>query len=70
LHDRVYFPKEAGMHKSDELRRNAENCAEMAQSSDNDPKKKRFERMAQGWNSLADSQAWLDGEKGRDPQAA
>jgi hypothetical protein len=66
-----FFPEEAGMNKSDELRQNADNCVEMAQSTDSDPKKKRFERMAEGWNSVAETQAWLDGEMTRrDPKTA
>ncbi len=50
------------MTKSQELRQNAENCSELALVAENDPKKKRLKRMAQGWNQLAQTQAWLDGE--------
>jgi hypothetical protein len=59
---KVYFPKAAGMKKSQELRQNAEKCAEIAQAANSDPKKKRFERMAEEWDTLAENQAWLDGE--------
>jgi hypothetical protein len=34
----------------------------LAQAATNEPKKKRFERMAEGWKIVADNQAWLDGE--------
>jgi hypothetical protein len=47
------------MTKSQELRQNAENCSELARVAEDDPKKKS---MAQGWNQLAQTQAWLDGE--------
>jgi hypothetical protein len=50
------------MNRADDLRKNAENCAVLAESADSDPKKKRYVRMATAWNSLADTQAWLDGE--------
>lgn len=53
------------MTRSDQLRQNAENCAELAKASESDPKKKRYERMAEGWNSVAETQDWLDGEKPR-----
>jgi hypothetical protein len=54
--------EEAGMNRSDDLRKNAENCVALADTADSDPKKKRYARMATAWNNLADTQAWLDGE--------
>jgi hypothetical protein len=57
------------MDKSHEFQKNAEQCSEIAQSTDSASKRKRFERLAEGWSSLAEHQAWLDG-KGRDPKAA
>ena len=60
--DRIYFLEEAGMNRSDDLRKNAENCVALAEATHSDPKKKRYARMATAWNSLADTQAWLDGE--------
>jgi len=51
------------MTRSDQLRQNAENCSELAKASESDPKKKRYERMAEGWNSVAETQDWLDGAK-------
>ncbi len=53
------------MQKAEELRNHAENCAELAQAAESDPKKKRFERMAEGWKTVAENQAWLDGEDGK-----
>ena len=50
------------MNRSDDLRKNAENCVALAEAADSDPKKKRYARMATAWNSLADTQAWLDGQ--------
>jgi hypothetical protein len=51
------------MASSKVLREYAENCAEIAQWTTNRPIKKRFERLSEGWNSVAEAQAWLDGEK-------
>jgi len=50
------------MSKTDELKKIADNCIEMAQAAKDLPQKKRFERLADGWKSLAQSQAWLEGE--------
>ena len=50
------------MNDAEEARHRAENCAELAQSAKTEPQKKRFQRMAKGWISVADNQAWLDGE--------
>ena len=44
------------------LRKNAANRVVLAEASDSDPKRKRYERMVIAWNSLAETQAWLDGE--------
>jgi hypothetical protein len=57
-----YFSREMGMNKTEELRHRAENCAELAQDATSGPDKKRFERMAEGWQTVAENQAWLDGE--------
>ena len=55
------------MQKSDDLLKNAENCAEKAELAPTVPEKNRFKRMEKAWKDLADTQAWLDGEK---PEAA
>jgi flagellar capping protein FliD len=52
------------MKKSEELKRNAENCADLAASTQDKRSKRRYERMEEAWSSLAKTQAWLDGEKG------
>jgi hypothetical protein len=62
LDDQIYFPRETGMNRADDLRKNAENCVLLADAAESDPKKKRYARMATAWRSLADTQAWLDGE--------
>ena len=51
------------MQSSDELKKFAQNCTDLADTAHSEPNKKRFERMAEAWNDLAQSQAWLDGEK-------
>jgi hypothetical protein len=51
------------MTKSDELKQIAQNCADLAQTTLDNPKKKRLERLADGYSSLAQNQAWLDGER-------
>jgi hypothetical protein len=57
------IPVEAGMTKADELRKYAENCADIARTANaNTPKQKRFTRMAEAWKSLASNEDWLDGE--------
>jgi hypothetical protein len=58
----VDHPMEAGLSKSDELKKIASNCVEMAEAAKDIPQKKRFERLADGWKNLAKNQAWLDGE--------
>jgi hypothetical protein len=50
------------MSKADELKKIADNCAEMAENAKEPPKKNHLERLADGYKSLAQSQAWLDGE--------
>jgi hypothetical protein len=50
------------MDKSKEYRQNAEACEVLSESASNAPAKKRFKRLAEGWNDIADKQDWLDGE--------
>ena len=54
-------------NKSDELKRNAENCAELATQAKDQRDKRRYVRMEEAWKSLADTQAWLDGEDNAKP---
>ena len=51
------------MNKAHELRQNSENCAELAKAAASEPAKKRFQRMADGWKTVAEDQEWLDGRR-------
>ena len=54
------------MQKSDDLRKNAENCAEKAQIATTPHDRARFKRMEKAWENLANKQAWLEGgQEGR-----
>ena len=50
------------MSDTDQMRKNAENCAELAENAKDAPSKERFKRMEKAWRNLADNQEWLDGE--------
>ena len=50
------------MKKADELRKIADDCTKMARQTKDSPRKKRLERLAEGWDALAKNQAWLDGD--------
>ena len=50
------------MTKSIELLRRSENCEELAQTARDDAAKNRLKRLAEGWRTVAETQAWLDGE--------
>ena len=57
------------MQKSDDLRKNAENCAEKAETATNPQARARFKRMEKAWENLADNQAWMEGDReGPSPQ--
>lgn len=57
------------MQKSDDLRKNAENCAEKAQTATTWQDRARFKRMEKAWENLANNQAWLEGgHEGPPPQ--
>jgi|tagenome__1003787_1003787.scaffolds.fasta_scaffold20614278_2 hypothetical protein len=51
------------MNKAWESRKNSENCAELARAAATEPAKKRFQRMADGWEVIAENQEWLDGQQ-------
>jgi len=51
------------MAKARELRENAENCVELAKAAASEPAKKRFQRLADGWEVVAENQDWLDGQR-------
>ena len=50
------------MKQSDVFRRNADNCAQLADNAIAGPAIQRFRRMEVAWRALADEQDWLDGE--------
>jgi hypothetical protein len=50
------------MKQSDVLRKNAENCLQLAERAEGQPAFRRYSRMAQAWLALATEQDWLDGE--------
>jgi hypothetical protein len=50
------------MKQSDVLRKNAENCLQLAERAEGQPAIRRYSRMAQAWLALAIEQDWLDGE--------
>jgi hypothetical protein len=50
------------MKQSEIFRENAEHCAHLAESSNNEPAYRRYKRMEAGWLALAHEQDWLDGE--------
>ena len=55
------------MNKSQDLRQNAENCADLAATAKDEVSKRRYKRMEQAWNALAKTQAWLDGAPSSTP---
>ena len=50
------------MKKSDHFRESAENCAQLAERSEDEPTFKRYKRVEAAWRALAEEQDWLDGE--------
>jgi hypothetical protein len=57
------------MPTPEELRKNAENCAELAAHAADEPNQKRLKRMEKAWESLAETQEWLEGEPSQFRQA-
>jgi hypothetical protein len=47
---------------AEEMRDNANNCSDLASEAKDEPEKKRYQRMEATWNSLAETQDWLDGK--------
>jgi hypothetical protein len=50
------------MKQSDHFRENADNCAQLAERSTDEPTFNRYKRMEAAWRALAEEQDWLDGE--------
>ena len=55
------------MNRADAMRRNAENCFELAEQAASRPEQCRFMRMGQAWLDLAEHQEWLDGATASHP---
>jgi len=47
--------------RSEHLRDNAGHCLTLEGTAPDDPGRKQFRRMGDGWLALADTQDWLDG---------
>jgi hypothetical protein len=50
------------MSDAEQMRKNAENCEELAAQAVAGPDRARFKRMRQSWDNLANTQDWLDGK--------
>lgn len=55
------------MTNSETMRRNAENCLEMAAQAKSKSAQLRYMRMANAWQDLAENQDWLDSDLRRAP---
>jgi hypothetical protein len=44
------------------LRHRARQCENLALEAKDEPTRLRFERLAEGWESVSEAQSWLDGE--------
>jgi hypothetical protein len=58
------------MKQSDAYRRNSDNCRRLAEDALDEPQRKRYLRMAEAWQALAEEQDWLDGESSSEKQAS
>ena len=60
-------------YTSNELKTNANDCAQLAKAAKSDAERARYALMEKAWLELANAQAWLDGEHspldGGDPAA-
>ena len=45
-----------------DARQNAKNCEDLAADAEG-PSRRRFNRLAEGWNEVAATQDWLDGRE-------
>lgn len=50
------------MKRAEEFRKNAGNCAYLAENASDEPARQRFQRMERAWLALAAEQDWLNGE--------
>jgi len=56
------LPQLICMKQSDAYRENSDNCRRLADEALDEPQRKRYLRMAEAWQALAEEQDWLDGE--------
>lgn len=50
------------MKQSEHFLENAENCAQLAERTNDKPAHNLYKRMEAAWCALAEGQDWLDGE--------
>jgi len=48
--------------KIEQLFKNADNCAHLAEEATDEPTRRRYQRMYLSWLSLIESEAWLEGK--------
>jgi hypothetical protein len=53
------------MKQSEHFLENAENCAQLAERSNDEPAHNRYKRMEAAWRALAEGQDWPDGKSRR-----
>ena len=59
------------MTKTEQLLDRADKCVELAEVAKTSASQKRLKRLAEGWKTVAETQAWLDGENAQPgPEAA
>jgi len=49
------------MRSAEQMRSYAQNCLELAAEAKSESERRRFERLADGWAEMAETQEWLDG---------
>lgn len=56
------------MKQSDAYRENSDNCRKLAEDALDEPQRKRYLRMSEAWQALAEEQDWLDSETSASPE--
>jgi ribosomal protein S20 len=47
-------------HTAEEMRQHAKKCKAMIEGTDKEAVKARLQRLAEGWEQMAEAQEWLD----------